>query len=98
MSLAPVKLARRVASEAQWLAGLVRRIVLMSEAIDKAAETIEKQTAEITTLKEDVRALRAQNELQTARLESIAIRAAADVTGDLSRRIGFLEGRASRDK
>jgi hypothetical protein len=57
VSLAPVNIARRVASDAQWFAGFVRRIILMSEAISKAAATIEKQSAEIDTLQENVRLL-----------------------------------------
>jgi hypothetical protein len=48
-------------------------------------------------LKEAVRALQAQNALQAARLEGVAVSAAAQAIGELSRRLGYLEGRASRD-
>jgi len=88
---------RTIFTETRFFLSLTRRAFLLSEEISKALVTLDEQRAEIKALKEEVRALRIQNELQAARLEGIAIRAAAEATGELSRRLGYLEGRASRD-
>jgi hypothetical protein len=84
-------------TETRVFLGFVRRVVLLSEEITKAAATIEKQAAQIETLKEQVRILQTAGERQEARLEAIALEAAARVSNDLARRVGFLEGRASRE-
>jgi uncharacterized protein (DUF3084 family) len=88
---------KTIFTETRFFLSLTRRAFLLSEEISKALVTLDEQRAEIKALKEEVRVLRIQNELQAARLEGIAIRAAAEATGELSRRLGYLEGRASRD-
>jgi hypothetical protein len=54
---------------------------------------IEAQAAQIEALRDAVRILQAREEMLLAKLEAEAARA----TSDLASRIGFLEGRASRD-
>jgi hypothetical protein len=54
---------------------------------------IEAQAAQIEALRDAVRILQAREEMLLAKLQAEAARA----TGDLASRIGFLEGRASRD-
>ncbi len=98
MPLEPGKsILKTIFTETRFFLSLTRRAFLLSEEISKALVTLDEQRAEIKALKEEVRVLRIQNELQAARLEGIAIRAAAEATGELSRRLGYLEGRASRD-
>ncbi len=91
-------LVKTVFTETRVFVSLVRRAVLLSEELRKAFATLDKQDADIKELKAAVRALQAENKLQAARLESVAIRAVADQTGELNRRLGFLEGHASRER
>jgi hypothetical protein len=53
--------------------------------------------AEVAVLKEQVRSLTEREALLIAKMEAAVTRAAAESTSELARRIGFLEGRASRD-
>jgi hypothetical protein len=91
------KAGRQLAYEGRWFLGLARRLITMSDTITKSAAKIEDQAAEIAQLKEALRELQVGEKLAIARMEAAVTRAAAEATGELSRRLGFLEGRASRD-
>jgi hypothetical protein len=53
--------------------------------------------AEVAALKEQVRSLTEREALLIAKMEAAVTRAAAESINELARRIGFLEGRASRE-
>jgi hypothetical protein len=81
---------------ALWRAALFWELNLLGKRRGRALVTVSKQTAEIKELKDAIRALQVENGLRAARPEGIAIAAAA--TRELSRWLGYLEGRASRDE
>lgn len=93
----PKSLVKAFYRETRVFVSLVRRAVLLSEELRTAVASLDRQETDIKELKEAVRALQAQNALQAARLEGVAVSAAAQAIGELSRRLGYLEGRASRD-
>jgi hypothetical protein len=98
MSLVPSKaLAKEIAAEGGRFLGLVQRVIRMSETQTKHAALIEKQAAEIDTLRDTVRALQAREAVIIARAEAAAARAAAATVSDLARRIGYIEGRSDHD-
>ncbi len=78
---------------AKGLFSLWLRVTRVLETQDKHAKMIEAQAAQIEALRDAVRILQAREEMLLAKLEAEAARA----TSDLASRIGFLEGRASRD-
>ncbi len=78
---------------AKGLFSLWLRVTRVLETQDKHAKMIEAQAAQIEALRDAVRILQAREEMLLAKLQAEAARA----TGDLASRIGFLEGRASRD-
>ena len=91
------KAAAQLAYEGRWLLTFAQRVLRLSDTLTKSVAKIEAQAAEIERLSDAVRELQASEKLAIARMEAAVTRAAADTTGELSRRLGYLEGRASRD-
>ena len=97
MALEIPRAASQLAYEGRWFLTLAQRVLRMSDTITKSAAKIENQAADIEKLTEAVRESQASEKLAVARMEAAVTRAATDATGDLSRCLGYLEGRASRD-
>jgi len=94
VALPPGKaLVTEVEAGARGLFSLWVRVMKILETQDKHTRLIEAQAAQIETLRDAVQMLQAREELLLAKMQVEAARA----TGDLASRIGFLEGRASRD-
>jgi hypothetical protein len=93
----PLPPAKEVLTEAEaGASGIFRlwlRVMKVLETQDKHARLIEAQAAQIEALRDAVHLLQAREELLLAKMQAEAARA----TSDLASRIGFLEGRASRD-
>lgn len=94
MPLPPAKeLITEAEAGAKGVFSLWLRVMKVLETQDKQTKLIEAQATQIEALRDAVRVLQAREDLLLAKVET----AAAQATSDISRRVGFLEGRASRE-
>lgn len=90
----PGKAARQeLVAEGERSLNFAQRLFRLVQAERDNTEAVKRLTAEVAALKEQVRSLQSPEAQLMARLEL----AAAQAVSDLARRIGFLEGRASRE-
>ncbi len=94
MVLPPTKeLLSEAEAGAKGLFGLWLRVMKILETQDKHTKLIQTQAAQIESLRDAVHVLQAREDMLLAKVEA----AASQATGELSRRLGYLEGRASRE-
>ncbi len=100
MTLIPIPdkaVRREILADSEKALNFIQRVIRLSQTEKQNAEAIKTLQAEVATLKDQIRALQTREELLIARMEAAVTRAAAETTNVLARRIGYLEGRASRD-
>jgi hypothetical protein len=74
-----------------------QRVFRVAQSERQNAEAIKDLQADVAALKEQVRSLTEREALLIAKMEAAVTRPAVETTNELARRIGFLEGRASRE-
>jgi predicted nuclease with TOPRIM domain len=94
MSLLPTKAVRQeIVENSKKFISLSKRVIGLVEKEQENTADIKRLKDEVTNLKDEVKALQNRGGELLARAELSAARAISD----LARRIGYFEGRSSRD-
>jgi len=88
---------RELAAGGEKALNFAQRVFRVARTERENTDAIKILQAEVAVLKEQVRGLTEREALLIAKMEAAVTRAAAESTNELARRIGFLEGRASRE-